>query len=303
MVSTGAIGPSVHPPDEAPAGLSLSSQRVRLMLITSTQRSVPRSCWVVFFFPLSLLDRNLETSMRIHFHRHHHHSVSILAQERLKRRLRVASCTCVSSVLGPTEALRMTWSCPVCTANRDHRRKCSARDCRYPGGPASAWQNSGKDTWNNKSASVPAMSRRWTCRACSYENYSWRAFCHGCNQAAESAGRGGNGGASTRRPAQRGMQRGSWGGCDAGRGGRCCQIRGAGAREGLGREHRQSREGSRWQARRCHRRGPTAEEAGAASPASRPWLSSGRQLARGKRRSSSSRVCRRRRSTSHSSCF
>ena len=67
VVSTGAIGPSVHPPDEAPAGLSLSSQRVRLMLITSTQRSVPRSCWVVFF-PLSLPDRNLETSMRIHFH-------------------------------------------------------------------------------------------------------------------------------------------------------------------------------------------------------------------------------------------
>ena len=97
----------------------------------------------------------------------------------------------------------MTWSCPVCTANRDHRRKCSARDCRYPGGPASAWQNSGKDTWNSKSASVPAMGRRWTCRACSYENYSWRAFCHSCNQAAESAGRGGNGGASTRRPAQR----------------------------------------------------------------------------------------------------
>ena len=32
-----------------PAGLSWSSQRVRLMLITSTQRSVPRSCWVVFF--------------------------------------------------------------------------------------------------------------------------------------------------------------------------------------------------------------------------------------------------------------
>ena len=40
----------VHPPDEAPAGLSLSSQRVRLMLITSTQGSVSRSCWVVFFF-------------------------------------------------------------------------------------------------------------------------------------------------------------------------------------------------------------------------------------------------------------
>ena len=70
MVSTGAIGPSVHPPDEAPAGLSLSSQRVRLMLITSTQGSVSRSCWVVFFFCLSLPDRNLETTVRIHFHFH-----------------------------------------------------------------------------------------------------------------------------------------------------------------------------------------------------------------------------------------
>ena len=38
VVSTGAIRPSVHPPDEAPAGLSLSSQRVRLLLITSTQK-------------------------------------------------------------------------------------------------------------------------------------------------------------------------------------------------------------------------------------------------------------------------
>ena len=55
VVSTGAIGPSVHPPDEAPAGLSLSSQRVRLMLITSTQRSVPRSCWVVFFHSVCLI--------------------------------------------------------------------------------------------------------------------------------------------------------------------------------------------------------------------------------------------------------
>ena len=76
VVSTGAIGPSVHPPDEAPAGLSLSSQRVRLMLITSTQGSVSRSCWVVFFFWLSLPDRNLETSVRIHFHFHYVLSLS-----------------------------------------------------------------------------------------------------------------------------------------------------------------------------------------------------------------------------------
>ena len=67
VVSTGAIGPSVHPLDETSADLSLSSQRVRLMLITSTQESVSRSCWVVFFFCLSLPDRNLETSVRIHF--------------------------------------------------------------------------------------------------------------------------------------------------------------------------------------------------------------------------------------------
>ena len=53
VVSTGAIGPSVHPPDEAPAGLSLSSQRVRLMLITSTQGSVHEVCWVVLFFFLT----------------------------------------------------------------------------------------------------------------------------------------------------------------------------------------------------------------------------------------------------------
>ena len=35
--------------------LSLSSQRVRLMLITSTQGSVSRSCWVVFFDSICLI--------------------------------------------------------------------------------------------------------------------------------------------------------------------------------------------------------------------------------------------------------
>ena len=36
----------------------------------------------------------------------------------------------------------MTWSCPVCgTVNQDYRRKCTARDCRHPGGPPSAWDN------------------------------------------------------------------------------------------------------------------------------------------------------------------
>ena len=41
---------------------------MRLSLSTSTQRSMQQSEWVVFF-SLSLPDRNLETSMRIHFHR------------------------------------------------------------------------------------------------------------------------------------------------------------------------------------------------------------------------------------------
>ena len=36
----------------------------------------------------------------------------------------------------------MTWSFPICgTVNQDYRRKCTARDCRHPGGPPSAWDN------------------------------------------------------------------------------------------------------------------------------------------------------------------
>ena len=109
VVSTGAIGPSVHPPDEAPAGLSLSSQRVRLMLITSTQRSVPRSCWVVFFFfSLSLPDRNLETFMRIHFHFNHH----LTSSWRGGREERGAS---------PSPALPSTRSLPPQTQRRSCR--------------------------------------------------------------------------------------------------------------------------------------------------------------------------------------
>ena len=55
VVTTGAIGPLAHPPDKAPAGLSSSSQRVRLKLYTITQRSELQSGWVVFFgleFPI-----------------------------------------------------------------------------------------------------------------------------------------------------------------------------------------------------------------------------------------------------------
>ena len=64
----------------APAGLSLPSQRVRLSLSTSTQRSVQQSEWVVFF-SLSLPDRNLETSMRIHSIPFHSISISFLSRE------------------------------------------------------------------------------------------------------------------------------------------------------------------------------------------------------------------------------
>ena len=54
--------------------------------------------------------------------------------------------------------LRMTWSCPVCgTVNHDNQRKCTIRDCRHPGGPASAWQSSGKDTRSS------SASRRYDC--------------------------------------------------------------------------------------------------------------------------------------------
>ena len=50
VVTMGAIGPSGPSAFcEAPAGLSLSSQRVRLKLSTSTQGSVLQSYQAVFF--------------------------------------------------------------------------------------------------------------------------------------------------------------------------------------------------------------------------------------------------------------
>ena len=91
----------------------------------------------------------------------------------------------------------MTCSCPVCgTMNHDNRRKCTARDCRHPGGHASAWKNSGKDARNSRRAPSSSASRRWTCQACSYETYAWRAYCHSCNQAVGSVCRVGSGGSS-----------------------------------------------------------------------------------------------------------
>ena len=68
MVSTGAIGPSVHPPDEAPAGLSLSSQAGAIVAHYEHSEVCATKLLGSFFFPISLPDRNLETSMRIHFH-------------------------------------------------------------------------------------------------------------------------------------------------------------------------------------------------------------------------------------------
>ena len=150
-------------------------------------------------------------------------------------------------------------------------RKCSTRDCRYPGGPASARQNSGNDTSSSRRLPSSAAARRWTCRACSYENYAWRAFCHSCNQAAKSACPGDSGGGSLRRPAQRATFSEFlsaecdrlWGGSES-LGSGFSQDRGAGSLKGLGCEPRKSRGSPRWQAGRCHRRGPTAEEVGAA---------------------------------------
>ena len=64
-------------------------------------------------------------------------------------RLRVASCTCVSTVPGPTKTLRLlfcfSWllstKClgiaPMCGVRR---RKCTDGNCRYLGGGAAAWE-------------------------------------------------------------------------------------------------------------------------------------------------------------------
>ena len=97
----------------------------------------------------------------------------------------------------------MTWSCPVCgTVTHDNRRKCTTRNCLHPGGPASTWQNSGKVTRNSRRAPSSSASRRWTCQACSYENCTWRDYCHSCKHAVSSVCRVGSGGDSSRRPPQ-----------------------------------------------------------------------------------------------------
>ena len=64
-------------------------------------------------------------------------------------------------------------------------------------------------SWACVRVESPSASRRWTCQACSSENYAWRAHCHSFNRAVDSECRGGNGGSSARRPAQRGTFRDS----------------------------------------------------------------------------------------------
>ena len=69
VVTIGAIGPSAF--CEAPAGLSLSSQRVRLKLSTSTEGFMLQSYQAVFFFSAEIASSWLETSVRFHFHFHY----------------------------------------------------------------------------------------------------------------------------------------------------------------------------------------------------------------------------------------
>ena len=70
VVSTGAIGPPAHPP-------VWGARRPELVqpagaIVTHYEHSeVCATKLLGSFFPLSLPDRNLETSMRIHFHFHH----------------------------------------------------------------------------------------------------------------------------------------------------------------------------------------------------------------------------------------
>ena len=70
VVSTGAIGPSVHPPDEAQAGPELVQPAGAIAAHYEHSEVCATKLLGRFFFPLSLPDRNLETSMRIHFHFH-----------------------------------------------------------------------------------------------------------------------------------------------------------------------------------------------------------------------------------------
>ena len=86
-------------------------------------------------------------------------------------------------------------------------------------------------------------------------------------------------------------QRVSLFGCDVDRGGCFSQNRGAGSLQGFGCEHREPRESSRWQANEVLQQKRLERQ-----ELKKPDAFSERQLPRGKRWSSSSRVCRRRRS-------
>ena len=116
-----------------------------------------------------------------------------------------ADCWRIATDHGSCLPGAMTWSCPVCgTVNHDNRRKCTARDCRHPGGPQSAWDNRrGTRNGSRTRTSASSASRRWTFPDCSYQNYAWRGYCHSCSRAVSFGGRGNSGGGSpARKPAQ-----------------------------------------------------------------------------------------------------
>lgn len=71
----------------------------------------------------------------------------------------------------------MTWRCPVChIENGAHRRKCETDRCRYPGGPASAWQQ--KITRQGAEGGTDELV--WAC-SCGYSNFASRRECKKCS--------------------------------------------------------------------------------------------------------------------------
>ena len=119
-----------------------------------------------------------------------------IARRRLRQHCATpADCWRIATHHGSCLPGPMTWSCPVCgTENHDNRRKCTARDCRHPGGPPSGSDNRrGTRNGSRTRTSASSASRRWTCPDCSYLNYAWRGYCNSCSRAVSLAGRG-NGG-------------------------------------------------------------------------------------------------------------
>ena len=243
-----------------------------------------------------------------------------IARRRLRQHCATpADCWRIATHHGSCLPGPMTWSCPVCgTVNHDNRRTCTVRDCRHRGGPPSAWDNRrGTRHGSRTRTSASSASRRWTCPECSHQNYAWRGYCHSCSRAVSLGERGNGGGGS---PARKPAQRATFGDVlfvgvrkvarlrlsqlrgDGSQGFGSSQSRGARPPEGFGCEHCESREGARRQAGCGYRRGSSAEEAGetgaqgsAAVPQVYQCSSQKRRSQQGKRLSSSSRVCRRKR--------